>query len=218
MIEAGFSPKKLVHIPTFIRNNEIKNCVENKKRQIIYLGRVDETKGIHILLKAIKILQEESFRDFYCVIAGSGPDDYIKRLQDYLKKNNIRNVYFAGQLEKIKLYELLQESLFSVAPSLWYDNMPNSVLESLAAGTPAIASNHGSLPEIIRNGETGLLFNPGDAKDLSNKIKILLDNKELIIKMSKNAKKYIKENHSPEKHYENIMHLYDELRKENTNL
>jgi glycosyltransferase involved in cell wall biosynthesis len=218
MIEAGFSAERLIHIPTFISNDEIKNCVVNKKRQIIYLGRVDETKGVHILLKAIKILQEESFRDFYCVIAGFGPYDYIKRLQDYLKENNIRNVYFVGQLEKIKLYELLQQSLFSVAPSLLYDNMPNSVLESLAAGTPVIASNHGSFPEIIIDGDTGMLFDPGDTTDLSNKIKILLGNNELPIKMSKNAKKYIKENHSPEKHYENIMNLYDKLRKENKNL
>jgi len=214
MIEAGFSPEKLVHIPTFISNNEIKSCVANKKRQIIYSGRVDETKGVHILLKAIKILQEKSFRNFHCIIAGSGPDDYKNRLQDYLKENNIRNVHFTGHLEKIKLDELLQESLFSVAPSLWYDNMPNSVLESLAAGTPVIASNHGSFPEIITNGDTGLLFNPGNAKDLSNKIKNLLDNKHLLIKMSKNAEKYIKEKHSPERHYENIMYLYDKLKKE----
>ena len=84
---------------------------------------------------------------------------------------------------------LLQKSLFSVAPSLLYDNMPNSVLESLAAGTPAIASNHGSFPEIIINGDTGLLFNPGDVKDLSNKIKILLDNKKLLINFSPGQEK-----------------------------
>lgn len=207
MVEAGFSPKKLVYIPTFVSTKKIKINYENIKRQIVYLGRIDETKGVHILLKAIKILQEDNLNDFLCVIAGSGPYEYLRQLKTYIKKYNIKNVHFVGQLDKQELDKLLQKSLFSISPSIWYDNMPNSVLESLATGTPAIAPNHGSFPEIIKNGDTGLLFNPGDGKDLSFKISTLLDNEDMLRKMRQKARKYIKEKHSSEKHYESLINL-----------
>jgi glycosyltransferase involved in cell wall biosynthesis len=217
MIEAGFSPKKLIHIPTFIDIEEIKKNEISRKRQIIYIGRIDNTKGLHILLEAVKLLYEENVREFQCVIAGSGQIEYLKQIRDYIKKNGIRNVHLTGYLEKRKIFELLQESLFSICPSLSYDNMPNSMLESLAVGTPVIASNHGSFLEVINN-KTGLLFKPGDPNDLSIKIKYLFNNPKLITDMSKNAKIYIKENHSPKIHYENLMQLFDNLRKERANI
>jgi glycosyltransferase involved in cell wall biosynthesis len=211
MIEAGYSASNLVHVPTFINNTENLRQENPKKRQIIYSGRLDKTKGVHILLEALKIVQKNSCPQIDCIIAGSGPDDYKKSLNSYIKKNELMNVHFTGQLEKSMLLNLVQESLFSVAPSLWYDNMPNSVLESLSVGTPAIASNHGSFPEFIKNDDTGLLFKPGDPLDLAKKIEILLHNDEIINKLSKNAVKYIRQNHSPEQHYKDIMQLYQKI-------
>lgn len=212
MIEAGYSPAKLIHVPTFINSVHISNQQINKKRQIIYIGRIDKTKGVHVLLKALKILQDGYYPEFDCIIAGSGPVDYKNNLTSYIEKNNIKNVFFTGQLEKRELFKLVRESLFSIAPSLWYDNMPNSVLESLALGTPVLASNHGSFPEILKNGDTGLLFVPGDAQDLSTKIKFLFNNRDLLGEMSKNAIEYIIKSHSPDKHYHNIIGLYDKLK------
>lgn len=210
MIEAGFLPEMLVHVPTFIDNNTLRNKTK-KSNQIIYLGRIDRTKGVHLLLEAIKILHKNSFDNFKCIIAGTGPDRYRNQLQRYLKSNNISNVHFTGQLDKTQLNVLVQASIFSVAPSLWYDNMPNAVLESLALGTPVIASNHGSFPEIIKNGSNGLLFEPHDTEDLSRKMEFLLDNNDVISMMSENAETYIKNNHSPHQHYIKLMDLYSEL-------
>lgn len=211
MIEAGFSPEKLVHVPTFINNNSLANNTI-KKKQIVYLGRIDRTKGVHILLEAIKILQKKSIKDFKCIIAGSGPDDYRKQLQKYLKSNNIHNVHFTGQINKAQINDLLKASLFSVAPSLWYDNMPNAALESLAMGTPVIASNHGSFPEIIKNKSNGLLFEPQNIEDLTRKIEFLFNNSDIVSIMSENAKTYIKNKHSPHQHYLKIINLYNKFK------
>ena len=67
-----------------------------------------------------------------------------------------------GHLDEAAVMELLQSSLVSVVPSLWYENMPNSMLESFACGTPVIASDLGSMHDMLCGTQAGLLFRPGD--------------------------------------------------------
>jgi glycosyltransferase involved in cell wall biosynthesis len=211
MIEAGYDPSRLIHLPTFVDILSQEIIIE-RKRQIVFVGRMERIKGVHILLSAVNHLKNKGVSHFNCLIIGDGDKEYIEELCSFVKVNTLSNVKFLGKLEKEEIDFHLRESLFSVVPSIWYDNQPNTVLESLANGTPVIASNHGSFPEIVIDNTTGFLFNPNDILDLAKKINILIDNSELRKKMSYNAIEFIRANHSSERHFQILINIYTKLK------
>ena len=91
---------------------------------------------------------------------------------------------------------------FLVFPSIWGETFGMVIIESFANGLPIIASNLGSMAEIIKNDFNGLHFNPTDSKDLISKIKILDSNKEKCNQMSLNAISEFQSYYTEEKNYE----------------
>jgi glycosyltransferase involved in cell wall biosynthesis len=73
---------------------------------------------------------------------------------------------------------ILAGSQCMVIPSIWYENNPLSVIESLCLGTPVVGANIGGIPELINPGVNGLLFEPGNVIDLQNKISYVFQNSE----------------------------------------
>lgn len=209
MIEAGYDQKRLTHLPTFIEPNQ--GCSGDKKKRIVFVGRIERVKGVHLLLEAIKIIKETQNIEPECLIIGEGDHNYYSELKLFASKNNLTNVKFLGKKERDEIYSILRESALTVTPSLLYDNQPNSVLESLANGTPVIAPNHGSFTELIQNGKTGFLFEPGNSYDLAKKI-YQLYNVNNLKEFSENCIKYIKEYHSPETHYNKILEIFDKIK------
>lgn len=209
MIEAGYDADRLIHIPTFVKANG--NISIKKKNQVLFVGRIEKTKGVHILLDAVRILQRKPEFNFDLVLAGFGSEQYVIEQKKFIEDHHLKNILFTGYIEKDRIDELISESLFTVSPSIWYDNMPNSVLESLALGTPVIASDHGSFPELIEHEKTGLLFNPGDSNDLAIRMEKLLSNKELCHEYGNNAYERAIDYHSGEKHYKSLMEIYTRL-------
>lgn len=148
--------KKTVVLHNFVDEVEWKET--QKKDYVLYFGRYSQEKGIATLVQVAKELPEISF-----VFAGSGP---LESLLEGVA--NIKNVGFqrGEALEK-----LIREAKFTVYPPEWYENCPFSVMESQMYGTPVLGANIGGIPELIRVGETGELFEAGNAKDLNLKIK-----------------------------------------------
>lgn len=122
-----------------------------KDDYIIYFGRYSFEKGMEDLINVCKKLPDVNF-----VFAGKG--DYEDELS---KLPNVRNVGFKTGEE---LDELISKARFSVYPSIWYENCPYSVMESIALGTPVLGPDSGGIPELIREGVTGRLYD-GDNKD-----------------------------------------------------
>ena len=137
-----------------------------KKDYVLYFGRFSQEKGIETLLQVCKKLPQIPF-----VFAGSGP------LEGELEGiSNVRNVGFQqGQA----LEDLIREALVTVYPSQWYENCPFSVMESQMYGTPVIGADIGGIPELIRVGKTGLLFESANADDLREKIEKLWQDRAL---------------------------------------
>jgi glycosyltransferase involved in cell wall biosynthesis len=105
----------------------------------------------------------------------------------------------------------VQRAAFMVVPSEWYENYPMSVLESLACGTPVIGARIGGIPEIVRDGETGLLFESGNAEELADKIQYLLDNPHKAIEMGRNGRAQVEEVNNPQQHYQQMIEIYQGL-------
>lgn len=211
MIEAGWDARRFHHLPTFAKNQLLPEFLK-KERQIIYFGRLEIIKGVHVLLEAVMILKRRFNFDVNLIVAGTGDEKYEGRLRKYCIDNDLTEVVFPGEMDKQELFNNLSESCVSVVPSLCYDNMPNSALESLALGVPVMAPAHGCFPEIVVDGETGLLFRSEDAGDLAEKLHGILSNRPLLEKMSRKSVEFVEKYHSPEVHYATLMSIVDKMR------
>lgn len=128
-----------------------------KKDYILYFGRYSQEKGVKTLIEAAKRLPNIKF-----IFAGNGDlKDQIEAVE------NITNVGFKSGDE---LDKLIREAKFSVCPSEWYENCPFSVMESQERGTVVLGAAIGGIPELVIDGENGLLFQSGDVDDLVEKI------------------------------------------------
>ncbi len=205
MSQAGWDRKRLFHLPTFV---EVRTVPAARERNgIVYVGRIEHTKGVHILLEAVRLLRDIHSITVPVWIIGKGSGDYRAYIEDFVSRNRLDNVVFTGSCPKSAVLEYLGGASFSVVPSLWYDNMPNALLESMSVGTPGIVPAHGSFPELVRHGETGLYFIPGDAGDLALRMKDLLQHPDACRKMGEEARAHANDEYSPERHYERLMEI-----------
>ena len=150
---------------------------------ILYVGRVEEIKGIKTLIKAIKNTP------LRLKIAGTG--EAMQGLKEMVEKENYDNVQFLGFQDKNSVFELTLRSKFVVCPSECYENFPFSVIESSLFSKPAIASNIGGIPELVLNGETGYLFSSGNTEELRDKLLRLWNDNDLATSMGVKAKKHV---------------------------
>ena len=102
--------------------------------------------------------------------------------------NEVENIENVGFKSGDVLENLIREARFSVYPSEWYENCPFSVMESQLYGTPVLAADIGGIPELIKDRETGELFESGNVTQLENNIKKLWNNKELTDRYTRNCK------------------------------
>lgn len=210
MIKAGFSATQLHVIPTFADSeNFYVDRFERKENYIAYVGRITHEKGIHDLIKAFS--QVLTCYDTKLLIAGAGDKAYLDDCRQLVASlGHFGKIVFLGELSTSELRLLLNKAKLSVVPSIWFENLPNSMLESFACGTPVIASNIGSLAESIDHEFTGMLFECGSVEDLANKIYYCLNNPDLLASMSANALLASRQVFSPDIHVESLLSLFNQ--------
>lgn len=173
---------------------------KNAEKYVLYFGRLSVEKGIGTLIKAIKELPDVKF-----IFAGDGP------LADDCK--NIPNLKYVGRKSGDELKALIANAAFSVCPSEWYENCPMSVIESLALGTPVIGADIGGIPELIAQGETGLIFKSANKNELKEKITELWSDGERTEYMSRRAAQA--SSNTIERYTENLLNIYKDCIKQN---
>lgn len=202
LIEYGFPSDKIVHIPNFI---DIKDVIishrNNENEYVLYVGRLSSEKGLTTLIRAISLCDSVGL-----FIAGDGPlGPELRKMAEDIAPSKIK---FLGYVDRDKIQELIVGASFVVLPSEWYENFPYSILESFAFGKPAIGSRIGGIPELIRDEETGLLFEPGNADDLAEKIQWMIDHPKQRQEMGQRARELVEKECNPELHYERLMAVY----------
>lgn len=197
-VEAGFSEESIVVKPNFIFGQEFSLPIH--KNFGLFMGRISPEKGIEMLINAFIGLS------FKLKIAGTGEESYLKKLKEIAK--NSPNIEFVGFMDGENKKTLLKESSFLLLPSIWYENFPITALEAYSFGKPVIASNIGGLPSIIKNQETGLLFEAGNAEALKEAINKIIEN-EHFIQLGKNGYQYYQENFTEKQNYPQLMEIYE---------
>ena len=160
---------KTVTLLNFVQPEKITEP-SKKDRYVLYFGRFDEEKGVKLFKK---------LTDIKMICAGSG------NLEEFI--NSLPNAENVGFKSGEELKNLIKNAVCSVYPSVWYENCPFSVMESIMLGTPVVGADIGGIPELIDDGKTGLLFEPNNAEDFENKIKTIIKNPALAEEMSRNC-------------------------------
>lgn len=211
MINNGFSSDRLFHIPTFVNNNLCCNY-NSDNNYILYFGRITPEKGLNTLIDAFGLMQKK-YRNNHSklLIVGSGSKSYLETLGNLILYKKINNVKFIGEQNFEDLTKTISRAAFVVVPSICYDNMPNTILESYACGKPVVASNIGSLPEIVFDGSTGRLFPPANVNSLADILEWMLNHTDQVRLMGKAAHYFAATELSPERHLERLQVLFNTL-------
>lgn len=214
MVQAGFSADRLALIPTFVSlHGETENIISAKLDQIAFVGRLEHLKGVHVLIEAAFIISHR-FPDvgWEFKIAGDGDPEYVKALKERVVELGLSgHIEFVGNLDKAAVFDLLARSSAQVVPSLWYENLPNSLLEGYASCTPAIGSDLGSLTGAIECGKTGFLFKPGDPESLADVLARCWQDKVSLAEMGRNSRTLAETEYSEQSHINRLTSLFESL-------
>jgi glycosyltransferase involved in cell wall biosynthesis len=166
-IKAGFKAESILHLPNALADSEF-NFSKGDNGYVAYVGRLSSEKGARFLLSAAQQLPKINFK-----IVGDGPER--KELEKIKTDKKLTNVEFVGQKNGIEFEKLIAGARLLVAPSVWYENAPLSILEAKAHGKIVIASDIGGIAEMLPK---ELLVNPADENALAKKIKEWFDKNE----------------------------------------
>ena len=206
LIEHGWPAGKIQVLSHFQRVSERSPNVPAPNAPVLYFGRLSAEKGVPDLLQAMARLPHLPLQ-----IAGDGPQR--RELEALAGKLNLQNVRFLGHVDRVALRDCIQASCFTVFPSHAYETLGKSILESYAEGRAVVASDLGSRRELVHEGETGVLFPPGDAARLASAVAQLAGNPQRTTEMGLAGRALVEREHAPESHYASLVRLYAGMRK-----
>lgn len=170
---------------------------------IMYAGRLEYIKGVHVLISALGLVQQSS-RDWVCVVAGSG--SLLDELRSQAEKLGIlEQVVFAGKVDNIP--SALKSADIYVQPSL-QDTQPFSVTEAQLAGIAPVVAGTAGMPEMVKHGETGWIVPAEDIEGLAEQLLQLLQNDELRERTGKQARNWAVRNRSLDTMAEGTLKVY----------
>ena len=187
-------PVKSVIVPNPLRSGVFRR-VEGieKKKDLIFLGRLVSDKGVDILIEALNLLKEKGVRPETSIVGSGEEAETLQQLKD---QYHLDCVHFTGKKTGEELVNLLNQHKIIVIPSRWAEPFGVVALEGMACGCIPIGSEQGGLKDAI--GSCGLTFKNGDVKDLAEKINILYQEAALVENLRKNIPNHLGQ-HLPDK-------------------
>jgi glycosyltransferase involved in cell wall biosynthesis len=200
LAEHRFPSKKVVVNPHFIDLEDFEPS-DRDEGYALFAGRLAEEKGLRTLIEAKAQIPGGNL-----VIAGDGP--LRTELEATVSERGIRGIRFLGLKTRDEIRDLASRARCLLLPSIWYENLPFAVIEAFALGKPMLASRIGAIPELVSEGEDGLLFTPGDARELAEKMGTLLADKELCRRLGANGRAKAEREWSPAAHWRRLETVY----------
>lgn len=142
---------------------------------VLFTGRLISEKGVEYLVKAASRINGQ------VVIAGDGPQK--KHMEELVKKTKLSNVVLIGYVDHQTLLNVYYLADVFVAPAVWDDPMPLTVMEAMAAKLPVVVTRRGGMATAVKDGENGYFVKTRNASDIADKVNKLLSDKQLAQKM-----------------------------------
>lgn len=203
-----------VNIVRFSPEGEKSKRLEELKRGrkcILYVGRVNEKKGVEDLVKAFRIVST-MHRDCILAIAGAGEAGYVEKLLEEVNKTGLDDsVFFLGPVPNSEIPMLYRSADVVAYASRGGEGIPRALLEGMACGLPAVATNVAGIPEAVVDGFNGFLVEPRDITTLANRLSTLIADVSLRREMGLRARRHIEEEFSLDVVVHQIAWLLEEV-------
>ena len=178
-------------------------ALNDTENRILFLGVLIRRKGAEDLLRAFAMAKPAKWR---LVLAGSGPEEEnLKRLAGELGISDQTD--FAGWVDGQRKKELLESSHILALPS-YNEGLPVAILEAMSFGLPVISTTVGDIPSCVRNGENGILVEPGDIAALAEAISDLTGHEKIWRHYSRNARNTIEADFDEARFYQQIASVW----------
>lgn len=203
LIEGGIPEDQILHIPTFINCEETAPCYTHEK-YFLFLGRLAVQKGPIYAIQAMDFLRDS---DYVLKLTGTLTDtEEDQELRACIQTLQLEHkVVFTGFQSGESLEVLINSAACVVCPAVWYENMPNAVLEAYAHGKPVVASRLGSLVDLVEDGRTGFLFTPKNIWELAECLQTFTLDETLSARLGRNARRKCELEFCEELHMEKVL-------------
>jgi glycosyltransferase involved in cell wall biosynthesis len=199
-IECGLPAERIVVKPNFVAGDLAPKTPPGS--YVLFVGRLSEEKGPQLLLSAWRSMHTK----VPLRIAGDGP--LLEKLSREVRDCSLAQIELVGHRTADEVRALMHGARVLVFPSIWYEGFPMTIAEAFAGGLPVIASQLGSMAEIVQGGVTGLHFEPGSAVDLAAKVEWAWDHPEELARMGRAARAEYEAKYQPSTNYEMLMDIY----------
>jgi glycosyltransferase involved in cell wall biosynthesis len=204
LLEGGLPADRMFLKPNFLERALVPSFESDD--YAIVMCRLQEEKDVATAVQAFRHLP-----DLRLMVLGDGP--LLEPLKALAAQLGLRNVEFKGFIGGEARFDLLRRAKLLVLPSRCYESFSVSVLEAYAMGKPVVGSRIGSIAEVVREGVTGLLFEPGHPDDLAQKIRQLTGQPDRLVEFGRTARRLLEERFTREINYQQLMDIYESARK-----
>ncbi|QCB47783.1 glycosyltransferase [Hydrogenophaga sp. PAMC20947] len=194
-IDGGLPADRVVVKPNFVDFEALPSVERNG---FLFVGRLSSEKGVDVLVNATRSLPQVQVR-----VAGTGPE------ADLL--NGVPGIQALGALTGDAVRTEMSQAIALVLPSICYENFPRTLVEAYGSCMPVIASRHGAMAELVKDGVTGLLFEPGNAEDLASKMRWAQEHPQEMARMGRSARERYEERYTPQRNYQELLSIYTDV-------
>ncbi len=199
LVEWGWKRDRFAYLPNFVDIDRLRP-VGNVGEAFLYFGRLVPEKGLETLVRAAALAHVPLW------IGGAGE---AQAGLERLSTKHGANVRFLGLLNGERLRDVISSARMTVAPSEIYENCPMSVLESYALGRAVIGARIGGIPELVADGETGFLFQSGDADALASRLRRVADMPDrAVASMGQSGRRLVERNFTAQAYQSGLIEIF----------
>ena len=221
LVDGGFPAEQVLCLQNFAKQEILNNAADDADRTdrddpfLLYFGRLSKEKGVDVLVNAFIRAIPGLPSGLRLVVAGDGPER--KGIEEKIATaglDSTNRIELVGFQSGLAMQRYAERASLAIASSRCRENMPYSIVEAFALGTPVIGTNIGGIPELVEEGRTGLLCEPDDVDSLSQAIlrgTALIQDRDAYAAMQANCRSYVLEHCSQDKYMKDLTALYREL-------
>ena len=212
MKKCGYSNEKLNVIPTFFKETELKkkqriaDIVNPDKIKFLFIGNIDESKGIYDLLDAVVLLKKKTSK-FHLYVVGGLHVEENERVMTLVRENSMEPfITFVPFITSDKVFEYYQKANVTVLPARWVENLPNTLIESIYFSRPVVVPDFGSF-KYTTDETVAFKYKALSSRALYECLLKICKEPWLIEEKSKNCRAFFETNYSEKAHIDKLLTL-----------